>query len=197
MNICQAFAGKPLLIVNTASHCGYTPQFKGLEAAWQKYKSRGLVVVGFASDDFNQEDADEAKAAEICFLNNGVTFTMLAPMHVNGRGCEPGVPGAGSRQTEAPPLELQQVSGARRRQGAAAPRQQSRPGICRVRVCGGSTAEVVPGSVPVANSTLTLKRLGIDTYHEAVLYMNRNCHVCRSEGFVAQSRVQVTLGDRI
>ncbi len=48
----------------------------------------------------------------------------------------------------------------------------------------------------MANSTLTLKRLGIDTYHEAVLYMNRNCHVCRSEGFVAQSRVQVTLGDR-
>jgi thymidine phosphorylase len=48
----------------------------------------------------------------------------------------------------------------------------------------------------VANSTLTLKRLGIDTYHEAVLYMNRNCHVCRSEGFVAQSRVQVTVGER-
>lgn len=85
VNLCQAFAGKPLLIVNTASHCGYTPQFKGLEAAWQKYKDRGLVVVGFASDDFNQEDADEAKAAEICFLNNGVTFTMLAPTHVKGK----------------------------------------------------------------------------------------------------------------
>jgi glutathione peroxidase len=89
VNLCQAFAGKPLLIVNTASHCGYTPQFKGLEAAYQKYKARGLVLVGFASDDFNQEDADEAKAAEICFLNNGVTFTMLAPTHVRGDDSNP------------------------------------------------------------------------------------------------------------
>lgn len=101
VNICQAFAGKPLLIVNTASHCGYTPQFKGLEAAWQKYKARGLVVVGFASDDFNQEDADEAKAAEICFLNNGVTFTMLAPTHVKGREANP-VFQELARQTKAP-----------------------------------------------------------------------------------------------
>lgn len=101
VNICQAFAGKPLLIVNTASHCGYTPQFKGLEAAYQKYKSRGLVVVGFASDDFNQEDADEGKAAEICFLNNGVTFTMLAPTHVKGRQSNP-VFQELARQTKAP-----------------------------------------------------------------------------------------------
>ena len=101
VNICQAFAGKPLLIVNTASHCGYTPQFKGLEAAWQKYKQRGLMVVGFASDDFNQEDADEAKAAEICFLNNGVTFTMLAPTHVKGREANP-VFRELARQTQAP-----------------------------------------------------------------------------------------------
>ncbi|HMA11506.1 MAG TPA: hypothetical protein VKO83_06435, partial [Steroidobacteraceae bacterium] len=101
VNICQAFAGKPLLIVNTASHCGYTPQFKGLEAAYQKYRSRGLVVVGFASDDFNQEDADEGKAAEICFLNNGVTFTMLAPTHVKGRESNP-VFQELARQTRAP-----------------------------------------------------------------------------------------------
>lgn len=101
VNLCQAFAGRPLLIVNTASHCGYTPQFKGLEAAWQKYKDRGLVLVGFASDDFNQEDADEAKAAEICFLNNGVTFTMLAPTHVKGGKSNP-VFQELARQTRAP-----------------------------------------------------------------------------------------------
>ena len=89
MNICKDFAGKPLLIVNTASHCGFTPQFKGLESTYQKYKARGLVVVGFASDDFNQEDQDEAKAAEICQQNFGVTFTMLSPQHVRGAEANP------------------------------------------------------------------------------------------------------------
>jgi glutathione peroxidase len=84
VNICKDFAGKPLLIVNTASHCGFTPQFKGLEAVNKKYKDRGLVMLGFASDDFNQEDKDEAKAAEICEQNFGVTFTMLSPTHVKG-----------------------------------------------------------------------------------------------------------------
>jgi glutathione peroxidase len=101
VNLCQAYAGRPLLIVNTASHCGFTPQFKGLEAAHQKYKQRGLVLVGFASDDFNQEDADEGKAAEICFLNNGVTFTMLAPTHVKGKAANP-VFLEMARQTKAP-----------------------------------------------------------------------------------------------
>ena len=101
VNICQAFAGKPLLIVNTASHCGFTPQFTGLEAAYQKYKARGLVVVGFASDDFNQEDADEAKAAEICQQNFGVTFPMLSPQHVKGADANP-VFAELARQTQAP-----------------------------------------------------------------------------------------------
>jgi glutathione peroxidase len=89
VNICKDFAGKPLLIVNTASHCGYTPQFKGLEAVNKKYKDKGLVMVGFASDDFNQEDKDEAKAAEICEQNFGVTFVMLAPTHVKGAEANP------------------------------------------------------------------------------------------------------------
>lgn len=89
VNICKAFAGKPLLIVNTASHCGFTPQFKGLEAVYEKYKDRGLVMIGFASDDFNQEDKSEEKAAEICYLNYGVKFTMLAPTHVKGADVNP------------------------------------------------------------------------------------------------------------
>jgi glutathione peroxidase len=89
VNLCKEFAGKPMLIVNTASHCGFTPQFKGLEAVHEKYKDKGLIVVGFASDDFNQEDKDEAKAADTCFLNYGVTFTMLAPQHVKGPEANP------------------------------------------------------------------------------------------------------------
>jgi glutathione peroxidase len=89
LNLCKTYAGKPMLIVNTASHCGFTPQFKGLEAVHAKYKDRGLVVVGFSSDDFNQEDKDEAVAADTCFLNYGVTFTMFAPQHVKGPKANP------------------------------------------------------------------------------------------------------------
>jgi glutathione peroxidase len=101
VNLCKEFAGKPMLIVNTASHCGFTPQFKGLEAVHEKYKDKGLVVVGFASDDFNQEDKDEAKAADTCFVNYGVTFTMLAPQHVKGPEANP-VFQELAKQTKAP-----------------------------------------------------------------------------------------------
>jgi glutathione peroxidase len=101
VNLCRTFAGRPLLIVNTASHCGFTPQFKGLEAVHTKYKDRGLVVVGFSSDDFNQEAKDEAEAADTCFLNYGVTFVMLAPQHVKGPEANP-VFAELARQTQAP-----------------------------------------------------------------------------------------------
>lgn len=89
VNLCDSFSGKTLLLVNTASHCGFTPQFKELEALYQKYKDRNFAVVGFSSDDFNQEDADEDKAADICYINYGVTFTMLSPTHVKGDAANP------------------------------------------------------------------------------------------------------------
>ena len=101
VNLCDEFAGRPLLIVNTASHCGFTPQFEGLEALHQHYGGRGLVVVGFPSDDFDQEAADQARTAEICYVNFGVKFTMLAPSAVTGPKANP-VFRELARQTEAP-----------------------------------------------------------------------------------------------
>ena len=89
VDLCKLVENKPVLVVNTASHCGFTSQFKEMEAVHQRYKDKGLVVIGFASDDFKQEDKDESKAAEICYLNYGVTFTMLAPTHVKGKNANP------------------------------------------------------------------------------------------------------------
>ena len=89
INLCKAFAGKPLLIVNTASHCGFTYQFTGLESLHQRYKDKGLTVIGFASNDFRQEAKSEAKAATICYENYGVTFTMMAPISVKGDSAHP------------------------------------------------------------------------------------------------------------
>jgi glutathione peroxidase len=85
----ERYAGQPLLIVNTASHCGFTRQFEGLEAVHRKYADKGLKVLGFSSDDFNQEAKDEAKAAEVCFVNFGVTFDMFATIPVRGEGAHP------------------------------------------------------------------------------------------------------------
>lgn len=89
VNLCSKFSGKPLLVVNTASHCGFTKQFGGLESLYKKYKDQGFEIVGFASNDFNQEDKSEEKAAGICYKNYGVTFTMLAPTSVRGDQANP------------------------------------------------------------------------------------------------------------
>lgn len=87
-NLCQ-YHGRVLLVVNTASYCGYTHQFEGLEALNARYASKGLVVLGFPSNDFRQEDPDAKKTAEVCFNTYGVKFPMFTETRVRGRQAHP------------------------------------------------------------------------------------------------------------
>ena len=86
--LCQ-YAGKVLLVVNTASYCGFTPQYQGLEQLHAKYASRGLVVMGFPSNDFNQETGSAQQIAELCFNTYGVKFPMFAKTSVKGSDAHP------------------------------------------------------------------------------------------------------------
>ncbi len=86
----DAYRGQVLLIVNTASKCGFTPQFKGLEAMYEKYKDKGLMVLGFPCNQFlNQDPGSDAEISEFCELNYGVTFPMFAKIDVNGENAHP------------------------------------------------------------------------------------------------------------
>lgn len=84
------FEGKVLLIVNTASKCGFTPQYDDLEALWNKYKDRGLQVIGFPCDQFgHQEPGSDEEIAEFCRINHGVTFPLMQKIEVNGPDAHP------------------------------------------------------------------------------------------------------------
>lgn len=86
----DAFRGKALLIVNTASKCGFTPQFKGLEKLYEDYKDQGLEILGFPCNQFLKQDpASDSEISEFCSLNYGVSFPMFSKIDVNGPDTHP------------------------------------------------------------------------------------------------------------
>ncbi|CAM3612155.1 glutathione peroxidase [Parendozoicomonas haliclonae] len=86
----EQYRGKALLIVNTASKCGFTPQYKGLESLYQQYKDQGLEILGFPCDQFgHQEPGSDSEITEFCELNFGVTFPLFSKIDVNGKNAHP------------------------------------------------------------------------------------------------------------
>ncbi len=86
----EPYKGKVLLIVNTASKCGFTPQFEGLESLYKKYGEKGLVVLGFPSNQFlHQDPGSDQEISEFCSLNYGVSFPMFSKIDVNGADTHP------------------------------------------------------------------------------------------------------------
>jgi glutathione peroxidase len=86
----SVYQGKTILVVNTASKCGLTPQFEGLENLYRKYQDKGLVILGFPCNQFaNQEPGDEKSISEGCLINYGVTFPMFSKIEVNGENAHP------------------------------------------------------------------------------------------------------------
>jgi len=86
----SAFRGRPMLIVNTASKCGFTPQYEGLQALHERYAPQGLVVIGFPCNQFaHQEPGDDAAIEEFCRATYGITFPLTTKVDVNGKGTHP------------------------------------------------------------------------------------------------------------
>jgi glutathione peroxidase len=86
----DCYKGKTILIVNTASKCGLTPQYEGLQKLYEKYQEKGLVILGFPCNQFaNQEPGDEQSISEGCLVNYGVTFPMFSKIDVNGKQAHP------------------------------------------------------------------------------------------------------------
>ncbi len=90
VNLCERYSGRVVLVVNTASRCAYTPQYDGLEALYREYKDRGLVVLGFPSNDFGaQEPGTEKQIQNFCRLTYGVEFPMFEKSRVRAGNAEP------------------------------------------------------------------------------------------------------------
>jgi glutathione peroxidase len=87
-NLCQ-YSGKVTLVINTASYCGYTAQYEGLEKLYAKYKDKGFVVLGFPSNDFSQEPGNNKEIADFCYNTYGVKFPMFAKSSVKGKEMNP------------------------------------------------------------------------------------------------------------
>jgi glutathione peroxidase len=87
-NLCQ-YSGKVTLVINTASYCGYTAQYDGLEKLYAKYKDKGFVVLGFPSNDFSQEPGNNKEIADFCYNTYGVKFPMFAKSSVRGKEMNP------------------------------------------------------------------------------------------------------------
>jgi glutathione peroxidase len=86
----ESYKGKVVLVVNTASKCGLTPQYKGLEELYKKYKDKGLVILGFPCNQFaNQEPGSESSIVDGCLIDYGVTFPMFSKIDVNGANAHP------------------------------------------------------------------------------------------------------------
>ena len=100
--LCQ-FEGKVVLVVNTASHCGYTPQYEGLEALYRRFREKGLVVLGFPANDFGrQEPGSNKEIATFCEVNYGVSFPMFAKTGVSANNANPFYAGLAARTGERP-----------------------------------------------------------------------------------------------
>jgi hypothetical protein len=124
--LCQ-YSGKVLLVVNTASFCGFTPQYEGLEKLHAKYKDAGLVVLGFPSNDFAQETGSNKEIADFCENTFGVKFPMFARPRARQRR-QSAVPAAGGANRPRAAVELPQVPDRPRRQGGGQLQQPDAPG---------------------------------------------------------------------
>ena len=89
VNLCNEYLGKVILVVNTASKCGFTPQYEGLEALYKEKKDKGFVVLGFPSHDFYHEPATEKEIKDFCYLTYYVKFPMFTKTKVRGKDAHP------------------------------------------------------------------------------------------------------------